>query len=83
MFTVGFAGICLALGAFSVRSPFSYLGGMRELMQMLSYEPILLASVIAIYYANGSYMVHVALSKPPPLDQASAGFPGPVYGADN
>jgi formate hydrogenlyase subunit 4 len=67
MFTVGFAGICLALGALSVRSPYSYLGGMRELMQMLSYEPILLAGVVAIYIANGSYMVENVLTKPPLL----------------
>lgn len=65
VFTVGFAGICLALGALSVRSPYSYLGGMRELMQMLSYEPILLASVVAIYIASGSYMVRDIVEEPP------------------
>ena len=67
VFSIGFAGICLSLGALSVRSPYSYLGGMRELMQMLSYEPILLASVVAIYIVNGSYMVGDILSSPMPL----------------
>jgi ech hydrogenase subunit B len=67
VFTVGFAGICLSLGALSVRSPYSYLGGMRELMQMLSYEPILLASVVAIYMVNGSYMVSGILESKTPL----------------
>jgi ech hydrogenase subunit B len=67
VFTVGFAGICLALGALSVRSPYSYLGGMRELMQMLSYEPILLASVVAIYVVERSYMVGDILADPTPL----------------
>ena len=67
VFTIGFAGICLSLGALSVRSPYSYLGGMRELMQMLSYEPILLASVVAIYIVNGSYMVSGIFSAPLPL----------------
>ena len=67
VFTVGFAGTCLALGALSVRSPYSYLGGMRELMQMLSYEPILLAGVVAIYVVERSYMVGDILADPTPL----------------
>ena len=67
VFTLGFAGICLALGALSVRSPYSYLGGMRELMQMLSYEPILLMSVIGIYIVNRSYMVQGIFNDPTPL----------------
>jgi ech hydrogenase subunit B len=67
VFTIGFAGVCLALGALSVKSPYSYLGGMRELMQMLSYEPILLASVVAIYMVNGSYMVNGIMASPVPL----------------
>ncbi|MFH1676497.1 MAG: complex I subunit 1 family protein [bacterium] len=67
VFTMGFAGICLALGALSVRSPYSYIGGIRELFQMLSYEPILLASVVAIYIVNRSYMVGDILNSPPLL----------------
>ena len=66
-FTVGFAGVCLSLGALSVRSPYSYLGGMRELMQMLSYEPILLASVVAIYVVDRSYMVFDIMKEHVPL----------------
>jgi len=67
VFTIGFAGICLALGALSVKSPYSYLGGIRELMQMLSYEPILLASVIGIYLAKGSYMADAIFADTTPL----------------
>ena len=66
-FTVGFAGICLALGALSVRSPYSYLGGMRELMQMLSYEPILILSVVSIYSVTGSFMLRSVLEDRIPL----------------
>jgi len=67
VFTVGFAGICLALGALSVKSPWSYIGGIRELMQMLSYEPILLAGVVAIYIARGSYMIDSIMADTRPL----------------
>ena len=67
VFTIGFAGICLALGALSVKSPYSYIGGMRELWQMASYEPILLASVVGIYMAEGSFMVSAILENRFPL----------------
>jgi len=67
MFTIGFAGICLALGALSVKSPYSYLGGIRELWQMASYEPILLAGVVGIYMAKGSFMVSSILEDRVPL----------------
>jgi len=67
VFSVGFAAVCLALGALSVKSPYSYLGGIRELWQMLSYEPILLASVVGIYLAKGSFLVDVILKDSWPL----------------
>ncbi len=67
VFSVGFAAVCLALGALSVKSPYSYLGGIRELWQMLSYEPILLASVVGIYLAKGSFLVDAILKDSWPL----------------
>jgi ech hydrogenase subunit B len=67
MFTLGFAGICLSLGALSVRSPYSYLGGMRELMMMLGYEPILIAAAIAIYFTSGTYAISEIVTKTPLL----------------
>ncbi len=57
LFILGFAGVCLVLGALSVKSPYSQLGGHRELLQMLAYEPILLLAVIPIALKTGGFPI--------------------------
>ena len=57
MLVLGFGGVCLALGAFSVKSPYSHFGALREILQILSYEPILLLSAVAIYLRVGTFRV--------------------------
>jgi len=56
-FVLAFAGACLAFGAYSVRSPYSQIGANREIMQMLSYEPILLLAAVAIFLHTGTFKV--------------------------
>jgi len=56
-FVLAFAGASLAFGAFAVKSPYSHLGAYREIMQMLSYEPILLLAAVAVFLKTGSFMV--------------------------
>ncbi|MBE0466456.1 MAG: NADH-quinone oxidoreductase subunit H [Candidatus Desulforudis sp.] len=56
-FILAFAGACLIFGAFSVRSPYSHIGAHREIMQMLSYEPILLLAAVAIFLQTGTFKV--------------------------
>lgn len=68
VFILGFAGVCLALGGFSTKSPFSHFGANRELLQMLAYEPILLLLAIAMFVNNGTFMVWRIFEKDvPPL----------------
>jgi formate hydrogenlyase subunit 4 len=57
VFVLGFGGCCLALGSFSSRSPYSQLGGNRELLQMLTYEPILILVAVAIYFKTDSFLI--------------------------
>ncbi|KYH39108.1 MAG: Ech hydrogenase subunit EchB [Candidatus Hecatellales archaeon B24] len=57
VFVISLADVCLVLGSYCGRSPYSYLGGRRELLQMLAYEPILILAVVNIYAATGSFMV--------------------------
>jgi ech hydrogenase subunit B len=57
LFILGFAGVCLVLGALSVKSPYSQLGGHRELLQLLSYEPILLLAAIPIALKTGGFPI--------------------------
>lgn len=56
IFVLAFGGIALILGALSVRSPYSRIGAHREIMQMLSYEPILLMLAVGIFLLTGSFL---------------------------
>jgi len=51
-FLSGTGSVFLALGAFSVRSPFSHLGAQRELLQIFAYEPVLLMAIVSIGYSQ-------------------------------
>ncbi|MGO0122634.1 respiratory chain complex I subunit 1 family protein [Desulfothermobacter acidiphilus] len=61
---LGFGGACLALGAYSVRSPYAQLGANRELLQMFAYEPVLLLAAIAIFMRTGSFQVAAVWQHP-------------------
>jgi ech hydrogenase subunit B len=56
-FIFGLSFIFLVLAGYSVRSQFSYVGSNRELMQMLTYEPILLLVVFLIRLVTGSFQM--------------------------
>ena len=65
---VAVSTIALILGGMCVRSPYSRIGSHREIMQMLSYEPILVLLVIGIFMTNGSFMSRdIALAGKPLL----------------
>ena len=57
LFIMGIADVCLTVAALSAKSPYSYLGGRREFLAMLSYEPIMLLAYIAIFLVTGSFTV--------------------------
>ena len=57
LFILFFGGLCLPMGALSVKSPYSQLGGHRELLQFLAYEPILLLAAIPIALTTGGFTV--------------------------
>ena len=57
LFILSFGCLCLALGALSVKSPYSQFGGHRQLLQFLAYEPILLLAVIPIALKTGAFSV--------------------------
>lgn len=66
-FVLAFAGSCLVFGAFSVRSPYSHLGGYREILQMLSYEPILMLAAVAVFLKTGTFMIGGVFESGDPL----------------
>ena len=57
LFVTGVADICLTVAAFNAKSPYSYLGGRRELLAMLSYEPVMLLAYVAIFLVTGSFTI--------------------------
>ena len=57
LFILFFGSLCLPIGALSVKSPYSQLGGHRELLQFLAYEPILLLAAIPIALKAGGFPV--------------------------
>lgn len=67
VFMIGFAGISFVLGGFSSKSPYSHFGANRELLQILSYEPILLLAALGIFATTGSFKVADILAAKTPL----------------
>ncbi|KHK01826.1 Energy-conserving hydrogenase (ferredoxin), subunit B [Desulfovibrio sp. TomC] len=62
--TVG--AVFLVMGALASPSPYSQIGGQRELLQMLAYEPLLILVFAAIAMVTGSFKVSAVyeLSRP-------------------
>lgn len=56
-FLVTLAGLLFIMAAFSSRSPFSELGGGREILQVMSYEPMVLLMAVCFFMAAGTFMV--------------------------
>jgi len=67
LFVLALGSVSLILGAFSVRSPYSQLGAYRELLLLLSYEPLLALFVVGVYLATGSFMVRDIFKLEQPL----------------
>ena len=57
LFVTGVADVCLAVAAFNAKSPYSYLGGRREFLAMLSYEPVMFLAYVAIFMVTGNFTI--------------------------
>jgi ech hydrogenase subunit B len=57
----------LVVGALVSTSPFSQVGAHRELLQILSYEPLLLLVAVGIYLETGSFKISAILAWNEPL----------------
>ena len=54
-FTLTTAAMFLVLEASTTNTSYSVLGAQREIMQMLSYEPMVLITAVGFYMATGSF----------------------------
>lgn len=66
VFVFTIANVAFIAGGMSTGSPYSKIGSQREIMGMLSYEPILVFYIIGMYMVTGSFRVQSinSLSKP-------------------
>jgi ech hydrogenase subunit B len=61
-FVLTTACMFFVLAATVTNSPYAELGAQRELIQMLSYEPMILLTAVGFFMANGSFKVMDAFS---------------------
>ena len=57
IFALTLAGIFFVLGAYKASSPYSFIGAERELIQIMSYEPMVLLAAVGMYQVTGSFFV--------------------------
>ena len=55
LFVQAVGAVMLVVGALSSTSPYSHIGAHRELLQILSYEPLLVLVVVGFYIETGSF----------------------------
>jgi formate hydrogenlyase subunit 4 len=66
IFAMTLAEIFLVLAAYSVSSPYSFVGAERELVQIMAFEPIILLCAAGMFLATGSfYVADIAASAAP------------------
>jgi len=57
VFTFTTAGVFLVIAAYSSNSGYSQIGAERELLQMMSYEPMIILMAVGLYITNKSFLV--------------------------
>ena len=67
LFVQAVGAVMLVVGALSSTSPYSQIGAHRELLQILSYEPLLVLVVVGIYLETGSFKLARIYDWPDPL----------------
>ena len=67
LFCQAFSALCLVIASMSVRSPYSWIGSQRKILQMLAYEPTLILLILAVYLQNNSFLGIKVLERDTPL----------------
>ncbi len=66
-FVLTIGAVFLVAGAMAAPSPYSQIGGQRELFQMLAYEPLLVLVFVSMALVTGSFKITAILEHPTPL----------------
>lgn len=73
-FSISTAEMFLILASTSTHSPFSTIGTHREMMQMMSYEPMMLLTAVGFYLATGTFQVSDIIKADLPAILFTPGF---------
>lgn len=57
IFALTLAGIFFVLGGCKASSPYSFIGAQRELLQIVSYEPMVMIAAVGMYMVTKSFAV--------------------------
>lgn len=80
IFALTLASIFMVLGAYCANSPYSSIGSMRELLQMMAYEPMVLLTAIGFYMVTKSFSITDIINHGTPMVLYLPGiFAGFVY----
>jgi ech hydrogenase subunit B len=66
VFALTLGSIFFVLGGYASNSPYSIIGSERELLQIMSYEPMVLLACVGLYYADNSFFVKDIISNSVP-----------------
>ena len=55
VFVVTLSGLFFIVAAYSTRSPYAEIGAMRETLQVMAYEPMVLFMAVAFFMAAGTF----------------------------
>ena len=67
IFALTLANVFLVITAYSAASPYSHLGAERELLQIMSYEPMVMLVAFGYYQINGSFALETMFTRSQPL----------------
>ncbi|RKD33579.1 respiratory chain complex I subunit 1 family protein [Lacrimispora algidixylanolytica] len=66
IFALTLGSVFFVLGGYASNSPYNTIGSERELLQIMSYEPMVLLTCIGLYYAQKSFFIKDIISATKP-----------------
>lgn len=74
IFALTLASIFFILAGYKASSPYSFIGSQRELIQIVSYEPVVILTAIGMYMVTRSFYISDIISFEKPLFLPLAGI---------
>lgn len=80
VFAITLSSIFLVIAGYSTSSPYSIVGTERELIQLLSYEPMIIIAAMSFYYSDHSFRVsEIVVNDHPAIVNLPLVFVGLIY----